>query len=361
MYRLVLITKRIPFMKLSRNAILVLLLLSAYSALSIPVIAQEGPVLQLAVAVAPLAGIVDDIGGSYVETTVLLPEGIEPHASQLPQSSVEAANNADLLILTGHFPWEEDLINQTGKPYISLEDYEDYGAELSPIPGDAEHEEDGHDHEDGNPHSYWLLPKNARAIANATRSSLSELYPSLDWFWQSMFDDFVERIERFLELVGDTDDELGFSSLKAVVVFPAEAYVAEAFGIEVVGVLQEGENVFISGAELLQVQLALANGTIDLIIGSDIARLQAGGEFARQLGEDTSTQVVWWRVIFFSGMSDYLSVMTYNLGAISSALESEQQRGINPIVTYALVGLASILAIFAIAEAVLLLRKSSID
>jgi len=348
-------------MKISRTALLVLFLVSACSIFPTPVIAQEGSVLQLAVAVAPLGGIVDDIGGAYVETTVLLPEGVEPHASQLPQSSVEAANNADLLILTGHFPWEEDLINQTGNPYISLEDYEEYGAELSPIPRGAQHEDDDHDHDDRNPHSYWLLPRNAKAIANATKSSLTELYPDLGWYWQSMFDDFVQRIERFLELVDDTNDELGFSLLRAVVVFPAEAYVAESFGIDVVSVLQEGENVFISGAELLQIQLALSNGTIDLIIGSDIARLQAGGEFARQLGEDTSTQVVWWRVIFFSGMSDYVSVMTYNLGAISSALESKQQTGVDPIVTYALVGLVSILAVFALAEAVLLLRRSSID
>jgi ABC-type Zn uptake system ZnuABC Zn-binding protein ZnuA len=361
MYRLVLITKRIPLMRPSRTAVLLLSLLSACSILPIPVMAQDEPVLQLAAAVAPLAGIVDDIGGSYVETTVLLPEGVEPHASQLPQSSIEAANNADLLILTGHFPWEQDLINLTGKPSVSLEDYESFGAELSPIPGDSDHEEEEHDHEDGNPHSYWLLPKNARAIANATKSSLSDLYPDLDWYWQSMLDNFVERIERFLELVDDTDEELGFSSLKAVVLFPAEAYVAEAFGIEVVSVLQEGENVFISGAELFQVQLALSNGTIDLIVGSDIARLQAGGEFARQLGEDTSTQVVWWRVIFFSGLSDYISVMTYNLGVISSALESEQQAGVDPMVTYALAGLVSILAVLAIGEAILLLRKSTVD
>lgn len=350
-------------MKSSRTAILLLFLLSVCTALPIPVMAQDEPVLQLAVAVAPLAGIADDIGGPYVETTVLLPEGVEPHVAQLPQSSVEAANDADLLILTGHFAWEQDIINQTGNPSISLEEYEEFGAELSPIPGDADHEEEDHDHDhdDGNPHSYWLLPRNAKAIANATKSSLSQLYPGLDWYWQSTFDDFVERIERFLELVDDTDEELGLSSLKAVVVFPAEAYVAEAFGIEVVSILQEGENIFISGAELLQVQSALSNGTIDFIIGSDIARLQAGGEFARQLGEDTSTQVVWWRVIFFSGLSDYISVMTYNLGAISSVLESEQQAGGDPIVTYALVGLVSILAVFAIGEAILLLRKSSID
>ncbi len=79
------------------------------------------------------------------------------------------------------------------------------------------------------------------------------------------------------------------------------------------------------------------------------------------LGEDTATQVLWWRVMFFSGLSDYLSVETYSLGTLTSALVCEYQVGTDPAATYALIGLVLILATISIAEAFFILRKSSVD
>ncbi len=323
--------------------------------------AQSEPVLTIAVSVTPLAGIAEKVGGGYNAITTILPEGVEPHAAQLPQDAVNAANDADLLILTGHFSWEDNLLEQVNKPYISLEDYEMFGAELSPLPGE-EHDshalaQDDHDHHEGNIHSYWLLPKNAIAIANATMNAFMDLAPGNSEHWQLSFDGFVADVERFLDLVDEADEEYSFSELHAVVVFPAEAYVAEAFGIEVEGVLQEGDNVFISGAELVEVQRALGNGSIDLILGSDIARLQAGGEFATQLAEDTNSKIIWFRAIFFSGLSDYLSVMTYNLGSLTSGLEAQAPVQNNSGVLVGFIGIIVVLGIMLLVETVLLVRK----
>ena len=45
--------------------------------------AQSQPVLDVAVSITPLAGLVNEVGGSYIEISVMLPEGIEPHAASL--------------------------------------------------------------------------------------------------------------------------------------------------------------------------------------------------------------------------------------------------------------------------------------
>lgn len=344
------------------SLILLLLVLSVMGIIMFqPVDAQTEPVLTIAASVAPLGGIVEDIGQGYLRVLILLPEGVEPHAAQLPQSAINAANDADLLVFTGHFEWETALASQVTTPYITLEDYEAFGARLSELPGHTHNEaalSQGHDHEEGNPHAYWLLPDNAIAIANATRNSLTTLHTDLEDFWQSSFDSFVTDIAAFENLVQEVDGDYAFSDMQAVVVFPAEAYVAEAFGIEVRAVLTEGENVFISGDELLQVQQALSNGTIDLILGSDVARLQAGGEFATQLAQDTDTKLIWWRAIFFSGLSDYVSIMTYNLGALTSGLEQDVGVQSESLIVTGLAFVSGVLAVIVVIEAVLLYNRA---
>jgi zinc/manganese transport system substrate-binding protein len=303
-----------------------------------------------------------------VETSVLLPEGIEPHAASLPPQAVTDAEAADLLVLSGHFPWEQDLVSQVSTPYITLDDvsalenYEDYGARLSEMPGT--HEEGGtlvtsqHAHE-GNPHGWWLLPTNAVAIANATRAALSYLNSSLSSLWEANFERFVLAVDSLVNLIAETDDTFHFSSIHAVVVSPAEAYVAEAFGIEVEAVLQVDE-VLVSGAELLEIQGAIRNGTITLILGSDVARLQAGGEYAVQLSEDYEIPLVWCRAVFFEGLADYIAVMTYNLGSLTSGIEGNVGVGGGPV-NLALVGLAGVLGLIALLEAVVLVRRAQND
>lgn len=326
--------------------------------------AQTESKLMVAVSVAPLGGITDSVGGAYVETTLLLTEAVEPHAFTIDPSIVAIADNADLLVLTGHYDWENELANLTATPFITLDDenamesYEDFGARLSPMPGE---DNEGstpaqHEHENGNPHAYWLLPENAIAIANATRAALSTLNSALSSIWAENFEDFVSDVEALNHLVEEANDEYGFSEMHAVVVFPAEAYVAEAFGIEVEAVLIT-ESQTITGEELLQVQNALRNGTIELILGSDVARFQAGGDFAEQLLQDYGGRLVWWRAVFFSGLSDYVSVMTYNLGALTSSLEGNNGTGQSSIINMGLIALAIVLGTFvAIETAVLIVR-----
>ncbi|TFF91270.1 hypothetical protein EU545_04790 [Candidatus Thorarchaeota archaeon] len=325
--------------------------------------AQDGPTYSVAVSIAPLGGIVKRVGGGSVDVVVILPEGVEPHASQLPTEAVTAAQNADLLVFTGHFPWEESLAQQVEKPFLSLEqpdaieNYTDYGARLSPLPGDVELGDEHEEHEDeGNPHGYWLLPTNALAIGNATRVALSSLDGELSDFFESNFELFSADVAAFENLIETMNDDYQFMDLNAITVFPAEAYVAEAFGIETVAYLQEGD-IQISGSDLLQVQDALRNGSVSLILGSDVARLQAAGEFALQLVEDYGGTLVWWRALFFEGLADYLAVMTYNLGALTSALDYRGGTGTNPAFLVLFAGLAGVFGLVAVLEGVVIYRR----
>ena len=334
--------------------VIALLALSVVSGSSVST-AQGTPAVNIAASIQPLAGIVREIGGTYTAVSVLLPEGIEPHAFSLTQAVIDSANAADMLVLTGHFTWEEELATQTSKPYITLEDYEALGAELLPLP-DQQQQETRQDSHNENLHGYWLLPKNAIAIANATRILSSSLNSTYAAYWQARFDEFSDKVSEFEDFVSTQSLVQEFAGKHVIITFPAEAYIAETFGLDVRGLLSEGENVFISGPELVAVETALRNGSINLILASDVARLQTAGEFAQQLSTDSGVPIVWVRTVF-SDLLDYIGIMSFNLGVVSTGLSSGLPPGFNFLaVSMPVVIVAVVISVIAGIELLLLLR-----
>ena len=341
--------------------IALLLLPLIMSGVTVEVQAQVQPVHNVAVSVASLAGIVNEVGGSLINTSILLEQETEPHAFTITPDIIAMADVADLLVFTGHFHWEEELANQTSTPFVTFHDdnawenYEDYGAQFSPMPGDDVEEIDEHDHE-GNPHAFWLLPKNALAIANVTRVALSTLNSTLTGTWNANFASFEEKMADLQSLIAELDEVHEFSQLRAIVVSPPEAYVAEAFGIQIDAVLQVGE-ITISGAQLLEVQTSLRNGSVQLILGSDVAQFQTGGEYAYQLQVDNGGTLIWWKTVFYPD-ADYFSMMTFNLGALVSGIEGRSGSIGDQTVNIGLLSLSLVLGFIALIEAVLLIQRA---
>ncbi|MFX1563006.1 MAG: metal ABC transporter substrate-binding protein [Promethearchaeota archaeon] len=323
--------------------------------------AQTTPALHAAVSIQSLTGIVREVGGSQLEVSTLLPEGVEPHAFTLTQAVIDAAYSSDLLVLTGHFEWEEELATQVGKPYITLEDYKTFGAELlSFSSADSSQrsifDEKRQDSQDENLHGYWLLPKNAIAIANATRDLCSTLNSTYSQYWHNRFNEFVSEVSELEAFISEQRLLYELSNKNVIITFPAEAYIVEALGLQVKGLLIRGESVFISGPELIAVEQALQNGSIDLIIASDVAQLQASGEFAQQLSTDSGVPLVWVRVVF-SVLEDYIGIMAYNIGAITTGVSA----GLPPATDFLTISMpviiiAAVLGILAVIELVLLVR-----
>lgn len=339
---------------------MLLLLPLVMSGVTLEVHAQL-PTRSIAVSVSSLAGIVQEVVGSEYNTEVLLKQEADPHATDVNPEMIATAAEADLLVFTGHLRWEEELANLTSKPFITfyninaLENYEDYGAKFSPMPGGGVQEEEDHDHE-GNPHGFWLLPKNAIAIANATRWALTTLNTTMASEWDLNFAAFVDKMQELEDSIGSLNDIHSFSEMHAVVVSPAEAYVAETFGIICDAVLQV-EQITISGPRLLEVQEAIRNGSINLIIGSDIAQVQAGGEFAYQLQADYGGILIWWKTVFFTE-SEYFWMMNYNLGALVSGLEGRSGGSVDNTINIGLVALSSIFGILVTIESGLLILRA---
>jgi len=163
-------------------------------------------------------------------------------------------------------------------------------------------------------------------------------------------------MDNLQSLVGTFNDIHSFSEMRAIVVSPAEAYVAETFGIQCDAVLQV-EDITLSGAKLLEVQNALKNRTVELILGSDVSQFQAGGEYAYQLQADYGGILIWWQTVFYAE-SDYFSMMAFNLGALVSGIEGRSGGTTNESVNIGLIALVSVLGIIVVIETILLIQRA---
>jgi zinc/manganese transport system substrate-binding protein len=341
--------------------ILLLMVPLVMSGTTVEVRAQVQPINNVAVSVASLAGIVEDIGGSLINISVLLNQETDPHSFTITPEILALANAADLLVFTGHYHWEEDLANLTSTPFVTFhsenawENYEDYGAEFSPMPGTVVENGSEHTH-DGNPHAFWLLPKNAVAIANVTRIALTTLNATYEDTWNTNFATFLLKMDDLHSLISNLDEIHEFSKMRAIVVAPPEAYVAEAFGIQCDAVLQI-EDITLSGASLLEVQTALRNGSVQLILGSDVAQFQTGGEFANQIQADYGGTLIWWKTVYFAE-TDYFSLMTYNLGALISGIEGRSGVIVNQTTNIGLLALSVVLGSIILLETALLIQRA---
>lgn len=309
----------------------------------------EAKNVKVAVTIEPLASVVEAIGGEEVSVQTLLPEGVEPHTFQATPEILAKATLADLIVQTGHFPFEEQLIKATGKPSVGLRDFIDFGLNLSRIPTN-EHEE----HSGGyNLHGYWLKPDNARAIAKAAASALAKIDPVNAEKYQKNLEVFQEKISKVKNYINLLKSGEGAGRLKVVVTHPSEIYLAETFGMDVVGVLSRGENIFISGGELANLEEKLRSREVNLIISSELSGQMKVGEFAEQLAKDTDTPIIHFRVMSFEGF-DYLTLIMFNAGVASNIIvkpssDVQSTQWLYPIAL-------AILASLALAEAALIVR-----
>ncbi|MGQ9544012.1 MAG: metal ABC transporter substrate-binding protein [Candidatus Bathyarchaeia archaeon] len=301
---------------LERNllAIIIILLLSTPVILTGQATVKTSNV-NVAVTIEPLASIVEAVGGEAVSVQILLPEGVEPHTFQATPEIVTKAMEADLIFHTGHFPFEEHLVKTAGRPSIGLREYLECGLNLSRMP--TPHSEEDH-HGGYNLHGYWLKPENAKAMGEAAAAALAKIDPEHAQQYYKNLEGFEIKLRMVKSHIDQLKVERGLEGLRVAVTFPSEAYLAETFGMEVASMLTRGENIFIGGGELADLEERLRRREINLIISSELAKQMKVGEFAEQLAQDTDTPIIYFRVIAFRGLRDYPALIMYNVGVVSN-------------------------------------------
>ena len=256
------------------------------------------------------ASIAKFIGGEFVETSYILPEGADPHDYSLTPSDLSKIEGADVLVLANSefFTLEQRILDvSAGKLLIDFSDYEKYNVTVINLPGIGV-----------NYHGYWIYPDNALAIAKAIREKLVLLDPDHKEVYDSNLEDFTDKILRLKSLLIKTSIENNLYGADSIVAVPGAAYVAYSFGLGVVASLLQGPGRFINATELDKIFSLAREGRIKVILCPYALKDGKPGEMSRQLSEDTGVPVAYVRVFSLSGLKDYFALMTYNAGVLAS-------------------------------------------
>lgn len=296
--------------------------------------------------------IAKEIGGTHITVYTILPEEIEPHAFQLTPQIITMIRKTSLLILTGHFQFENEILQVVNTPYISLEDYKQNNLKLLTIPDNGV-----------NPHGYWLHPKNALAIAKTIMKKLQEIDPKHGDYYLENFNKFEEKITKLLNHLNENIIEVfGLKWIKAVIAFPAAQYVTATLQIKSEAFLSKGHGVLVSASKLIEIEEKLRSGEYKLIVSPDIVIKTNLGDYVKQIAEDTNTPVAFIKTISGENFSSYTELTMYNVGVIIGAITNKQEAsstktGLFTPLEVSLIILVLILSIIASIEAWLLMGR----
>ncbi len=335
-----------------RNTVGIMLLTLLLTFLPMPTYARLDGKTKIVVTLDILRPIVSSVTGSTGEVYSIVPGDAEPHGFTLTPSVVRNASDADLIVITGHMEWEEDLVKrvaeergvETGSISLNLLELVERNGTILELEGGR------------NTHGFWLLPDNAVLIARALRDRLSTLRPEHSeeyWFNYRLFEEKVSSLKIFLERLSEKH---GSSGRRVVIGFYEEQYVVEAMGLKA-GAVLVGEGEAISPGSLSRVYDGLKSGEYACIVVSDTALLMSGIQNAlREVSKDTGCNIAYVSVVSASGVKDYDSVMYYNAGQVYGALLSERGTVSSGLNIYLLTTLAALLVI--VLETIILVRRS---
>ncbi len=200
--------------------------------------------LRIVVSVLPQQEIVQTLGGSGVEATVLIPPGRSPATFEPSPRMMASVSEADLLMPLG-LPFERTVISRI---HDIEPDLPSCNTPSDPRPGvstaEAIHHSAQqylkHDHAKGQDPHFWLDPLQTIEYARQVCRCLCEIRPQA-------CRQFTENLEEYTEALEATDRRIAarlapFAGRTLLVFHPAFGHFARRYGLKQVAIETEGKN-----------------------------------------------------------------------------------------------------------------------
>jgi len=181
----------------------------------------ETPTLKAVVSLAIFADFVRQVGGDRVDVFTLIPAGADPHTYEPPPGRVVRLTGADVVIVNGlglERPLDDILKENMPSSAILVE-----LAEGLPVI-------------DTNPH-LWLDVQNAIAYVERIRDALVETDPDGAEAYRSNADTYLAELRTLDQEVAAAIDSIPQQGRKLVTFHDAFPYLAQRYGLEVVGIV----------------------------------------------------------------------------------------------------------------------------
>jgi zinc transport system substrate-binding protein len=267
--------------------------------------------LKVAASIAPLADFARQVGGDKVSVTLLLPPGASPHTYEPTPKTVReiAASKIFIKIGAGFESWAERLIAASNPKIITIDSSE--GIELLTLEGD-----DGHAHaHSADPH-IWLDPLICVTIIEKITGVFSGIDSANAAFYKENAGSYIERLRALDKEIGD--EVKAFSTKKFVAFHPAWNYFARRYGLEVIGVIEEGPGKEPAPKHLGELLEKLKKLETRIVVAEPQFSPRTAEAIAREAGG---------KVIFLDpvggqkGRGTYLETMRHNLAKMKEAMK----------------------------------------
>lgn len=238
--------------------------------------------LNVVTTVAPLTSIVENIGGSRIALTGVIPEGTDSHTFEPAPSVARVMSAADLIIVNGLSL--EDLTLQMAKANKKAD------AVILPL-GESTitradwifdfsfPESEGHP----NPH-LWVNPMYALRYAELVEAQLARQDPANAGYYAvnlSRFRDRTVQLDAGIKAVVQT---IPASQRKLLTYHDSWAYFAKRYGMEVIGAVQPSDFKEPSAREVAQLINQIKREKVPAVFGSEVYPSKVLEQIAREGG-----------------------------------------------------------------------------
>ncbi len=272
--------------------------------------------------------IVKKIGGEFVNSLYIVPEGTDIHDYSLTQNDVKKIRASDLVVLADSKFFSIDSQIKEVKSGGEILDFPDYNATLFPV-GTFKHDF----------HGYWLYPNNTISIAHAIYLKLREMNPANGDYYYRNYESFVQEVNSSFHFALSLIRRSGMVGSGVILAIPGVFYIAKAMGLNVQGLLTEGPSQFASVNEISKMKRDIESGRVSFILNAVNLGDSRAGEIAKEISRETGVKIAY--VDIFSA-NNYTSLLISDAAVISSVSYVESESSQNCDVSAYLIAIAGL-------------------
>lgn len=274
--------------------------------------------LRVATTVPPITNIVENIGGSAIKVTGIVPNGIDSHTFEPVPSDAKILAEADVIIVNGlglEIPTIKlaEKVKKPGTPIVRLAN--------DTLPQEQWQYDFSFPKEHGHPNPH-LWPNIALTIqyAKITRDQLTKADSTHAGLYAANAATYIAKLKRLDQAIFDCIDTIPENNRKLITYHDSFAYFAPRYGMEIIAAIQPASFTEPSPREIMHVIAQIKREKIPAIFGSEvfpskimeqIAR-ESGAKFVDELSDDELPEKP--NHSFIGMMTNNIAVMTEALG-----------------------------------------------
>lgn len=272
-----------------------------------------------------LADIAQNVAGNRIIVDSLFPVGIDPHSFEPSVQDVLKISESAAVIINGGGlePWIDSLLASTDGERLTIVASEGLKVREEVETAEEHNEEDGHLHEEGDPH-FWLDPVLVIQYVNNIRDGFTTLDPQGEAYFAKNAEAYIRKLNDLDKEIRETVSEIPVEKRLLVTNHESFGYFADEYGFKVVG------TILLSSSSMADPSAGQLTGLIDEIrkTGSPAIFLETGSNtaVAEQIAKETGVKLV--TDLFTHSLTSaegaaptYLDMIRHNINTIAAVLK----------------------------------------